>query len=261
MDSEERGWVTCSLSSHRRRTWLTFFLRVQKVLPQDPQYRRIPETLLPSGRTTSSPTRICDTDPGVDGLGGLRLHDTRSHSPLSHQSVTGRTALHEASSNGCLNIVELLLPHMSKAECDVQDNDGCTALHLASSNGTITFMCYLVVMGTNIKTICIEVIRRSFISYLRKARITQFLTKKAILLFLQRAVKVCFSRQNSIGRCVDSNMLYFGTPRTCRSCRPFTLSFEGQCVNFPPFQITAATLNALQEIYQQERRKKWLAKG
>lgn len=114
VDSEERGW---------------------KVLPQDPQYRRIPETLLPSGRTTSSPTRICDTDPGVDGLGGLRLHDTRSHSPLSHQSVTGRTALHEASSNGCLNIVELLLPHMSKAECDVQDNDGCTALHLASSNG------------------------------------------------------------------------------------------------------------------------------
>ncbi len=73
----------------------------------------------------------------------------RGQCPVSWQSDSKNTALHMASANGHVDIVQFLLEDL-KVPCDIQNSEGNTALHWAALNGHLPVVNLLLKHGAPI---------------------------------------------------------------------------------------------------------------
>lgn len=104
-----------------------------------------------------SPKDINKTVPAAninacDYLGQVPLHYARKrqaaqillteHALVDAQDKKGRTPLHAAAADGCLEVVEELVSR-GKARPEIKDQDGRTPLHLAALAGHCKVVCYL----------------------------------------------------------------------------------------------------------------------
>lgn len=109
-----------------------------------PGYPRWPSELLPEDAVVSP--RAQET----------AIYLLRSGADISHHNPYGENALHQAASQGCLPVLELILRISGDTDLDVQGNRGDTALHIAVAFGQEAVVRALLRRNVNIDAMNID---------------------------------------------------------------------------------------------------------